>query len=29
MANWRDLIDFEVLPIMTSAEAAEAIGPAL
>lgn len=24
MANWNDLVDFEVLPVMTSAEAAKA-----
>ena len=29
MANWSDLIDFEVLPVLTSKEAAEAIGPRL
>jgi hypothetical protein len=29
MANWSDLIDFEVLPVMTSKEAAETIGPQL
>jgi Protein of unknown function (DUF3303) len=26
MANWRDLVDFEVLPVITSAEAAERMG---
>jgi hypothetical protein len=25
MANWRDLVDFEVFPVMTSAEATEMI----
>ena len=29
MANWQDLIDFEVLPVRTSAEAAAAIAPRL
>ena len=29
MANWSDLIDFEVLPVLTSTEAAEAIAPRL
>jgi Protein of unknown function (DUF3303) len=29
MANWQDLIDFEVLPVQTSAEAAAAIAPLL
>ena len=29
MAEWRDLVDFEVVPVMTSAAAAEAIGPRL
>jgi Protein of unknown function (DUF3303) len=29
MANWSDLIDFEVLPVLTSHEAAEAIAPRL
>lgn len=29
MANWRDVTDFEVLPVMTSAQAAEKIGPKL
>ena len=29
MANWQDLIDFEVLPVRTSAEAAAAIAPQL
>lgn len=27
MANWSDLVDFEVHPVMTSREAAERIGP--
>ena len=29
MANWRDLIEFEVIPVMTSTEAAAAIAPRL
>jgi len=29
MANWRDLVDFEVIPVQTSSEAAAAIGPRL
>jgi hypothetical protein len=29
MDNWRDLVDFEVYPVMTSSQAAEKIGPAL
>jgi hypothetical protein len=29
MANWSDLTDFEVYPVMTSAEAAEKIAPRL
>jgi Domain of unknown function (DUF3303) len=29
MANWSDLIDFEVRPVVTSAEAAAAMAPAL
>jgi len=29
MANWSDLTDFEVYPVMTSAEAAEQIAPRL
>ena len=29
MSNWEDLIDFEVIPAITSAEAAAAIGPLL
>ena len=28
-ANWRDLVEFEVVPVVTSAEAAEAISPLL
>lgn len=27
MDNWRDIVEFEVHPVMTSAEAAERIGP--
>ena len=29
MANWKDLVDFEVHPVMTSKEASEKIGPLL
>jgi hypothetical protein len=29
MANWRDLVDFEVIPVQTSADASAAIGPRL
>lgn len=29
MARWKDLVDFEVTPVMTSAEAVAAIGPRL
>ena len=29
MANWSDLVDFEVYPVMTSKEAAERIAPEL
>jgi len=29
MANWRDLVDFEVIPAMTSAEAAATVAPRL
>ena len=29
MARWSDIVDFEVHPVMTSAEAAEAIAPRL
>ena len=29
MAQWRDLVDFEVIPVMTSAEAAAVISPQL
>lgn len=29
MANWRDLVDFEVIPAMTSAEAAAVVAPRL
>jgi hypothetical protein len=29
MANWSDLVDFEVHPVMSSQEAAEKIGPRL
>ena len=27
--QWKDLVDFEVIPVVTSAEAASAIGPRL
>ena len=29
MDQWKDLVDFEVIPVVTSAEAASAIGPRL
>ena len=29
MAHWRDLVDFEVIPVRTSAEAAAVIAPRL
>ena len=29
MARWQDLVDFEVTPVMTSADAVAAIGPQL
>ena len=29
IANWTDLVDFEVVPVVTSAEAAERIAPRL
>lgn len=29
MANWSDLVDFEVYPVMTSQDAVERIGPLL
>lgn len=29
IANWADLVEFEVIPVMTSAEAAERIAPRL
>lgn len=29
MARWEDLIDFEVIPVVTSAEAAAAVAPRL
>lgn len=29
MANWSDIIDFEVIPVMTSPEAAAAVAPRL
>jgi Protein of unknown function (DUF3303) len=29
IARWSDLVDFEVIPVMTSADAAAKVGPAL
>lgn len=29
ISNWRDIVDFEVIPVMTSAEAADAVAPRL
>jgi hypothetical protein len=29
IANWTDLVEFAVVPVVTSAEAAERIGPRL
>jgi len=29
MANWKDLVEFEVIPVQTSADAAAAIAPQL
>lgn len=29
IAKWRDLVDFEVIPVMSSSEAADAVGPRL
>ncbi|MEK6288791.1 MAG: DUF3303 family protein [Acidobacteriota bacterium] len=29
MANWSDIVDFEVFPVLTSKEAAEKIAPSL
>ena len=29
MANWHDLAEFEVIPVLTSAEAAAAVAPRL
>jgi len=29
IANWKDLVDFEVRPVLTSKEAADAIAPRL
>ena len=29
IANWKDLVDFEVFPVMTSAEAAAKVAPRL
>jgi hypothetical protein len=29
MANWRDIVDFEVHPVMTSGEAAQRVAPRL
>jgi hypothetical protein len=28
-ANWSDIVDFEIFPVVTSAEAAQAIAPRL
>lgn len=29
IANWKDIVDFEVIPVMTSPEAAAAVAPRL
>src|SRR3954468_10754228 len=29
IANWEDIVDFDVLPVITSAEAAARVGPSL
>lgn len=29
LSNWRDIVDFEVVPALTSTEAAEAVAPRL
>lgn len=29
MANWKDIVDFEIVPVITSAEAQEALAPRL
>jgi Domain of unknown function (DUF3303) len=29
IANWQDIVDFEVIPVITSAEAAAAVAPRL
>jgi siroheme synthase len=29
MAKWQDIIEFEVIPVMTSADAAAAVAPRL
>ena len=29
MANWRDIVEFEVIPVVTTAEASAAIAPRL
>lgn len=29
LANWRDIVDFEVIPVLTSPEAAAAVAPRL
>ena len=29
MANWQDLVEFEVIPVMTSADAVAILGPRL
>jgi len=29
LANWKDIVDFEVIPVMTSAQAAATVAPKL
>jgi hypothetical protein len=29
ISNWQDLVEFEIIPVMTSAEAAAALSPKL
>jgi hypothetical protein len=29
MANWKDIVDFEVLPVLTSVDATAAVAPRL
>jgi hypothetical protein len=29
LVNWKDIVDFEVLPVLTSAEAAATVAPRL